>query len=156
MRATYPYRKPEPPTPAHDGDEGLSAWLEGRRLDRRSVILRGALTGRDAGVVAAAPVPLGALDGGRGGRVSAGTDGAWAVGGGWGEEGGGGGGRAHAVGTAHVSAAGVAVLAAAAPRLASRHARIRLVEPKAAAVAGTADEVAAAAGQYLRELEELA
>jgi len=37
-----------------------------------------------------------------------------------------------------------------------RHARIRLSEPRSEAVAGTADEVAAAAGQYLRELEEMA
>jgi ATP-dependent Clp protease protease subunit len=50
----------------------------------------------------------------------------------------------------------VAVLAAATRRSAYRHARIRIAEPRAAAVAGTADQVAAAAGQYLRELEELA
>jgi ATP-dependent Clp protease protease subunit len=62
----------------------------------------------------------------------------------------------HALVTAEVSGAAVAVLAAAARRMAYRHARIRLVEPRAAAVAGTADQVAAAAGQYLRELEELA
>ena len=52
--------------------------------------------------------------------------------------------------------AAVAILAAADRRLAFKHARIRLAEPRVAAVAGTADEVTAAAGQYLRELEELA
>jgi ATP-dependent Clp protease protease subunit len=62
----------------------------------------------------------------------------------------------HVLVTAEVSGAAVAVLAAATRRLAYRHARIRLVEPRAAVVAGTADQVAAAAGQYLRELEELA
>jgi ATP-dependent Clp protease protease subunit len=62
----------------------------------------------------------------------------------------------HAVVTAQVGGAAVAVLAAASRRLAYRHAQIRLAEPRAAAVAGTADEVAAAAGQYLRELEEMA
>src|SRR5256885_6962537 len=62
----------------------------------------------------------------------------------------------HALVTAQAGGAAVAVLAAADRRLAYRHARIRLAEPRAAAVSGTADEVAAAAGQYLRELEELA
>jgi ATP-dependent Clp protease protease subunit len=61
----------------------------------------------------------------------------------------------HALVTAEVGGAAVAVLAAAARRLAYRHARIRLVEPRSG-LAGTVDEVAAAAGQYLRELEEMA
>jgi ATP-dependent Clp protease protease subunit len=61
-----------------------------------------------------------------------------------------------AVVTAEAGGAVLAVLAAAKRRTAYRHARIRLAEPRAATVAGTADEVAAAAGQYLRELEELA
>ncbi|MEV4352481.1 ATP-dependent Clp protease proteolytic subunit, partial [Actinoplanes sp. NPDC049596] len=47
------------------------------------------------------------------------------------------------------------VLAAAERRAAYRHARFRLTEPRAAAVSGTADEVARAAGQHLRELEEI-
>jgi ATP-dependent Clp protease protease subunit len=50
----------------------------------------------------------------------------------------------------------VAVLAAAERRTAFPHARIRLAEPRVATVAGTADEVTAAAGRYLRELEEMA
>ncbi len=58
--------------------------------------------------------------------------------------------------TTEAGGAVLALLAAAKRRMAYRHARIHLVEPHAAAVAGTADEVAAAAGQYLRELEELA
>jgi ATP-dependent Clp protease protease subunit len=62
----------------------------------------------------------------------------------------------HATVTGEAGGAAVAVLAAAHRRLAYRHARIRLAEPRAATVAGTADEVAAAAGRYLRELEELA
>jgi ATP-dependent Clp protease protease subunit len=49
----------------------------------------------------------------------------------------------------------LAVLAAAQQRSAYRHARFRLAEPRAAGVTGTADEVAAAAGQHLRELEEV-
>src|SRR5439155_15696419 len=62
----------------------------------------------------------------------------------------------HAVVTSQVGGAAVAVLAAAQRRVAYRHARIRLAEPRAAALAGTVDEVAAAAGRYLREVEELA
>ena len=62
----------------------------------------------------------------------------------------------HAVVTGEAGGAAVAVLAAAGRRMAYRHARIRLAEPRSATVSGTADEVAAAAGRYLRELEELA
>jgi ATP-dependent Clp protease, protease subunit len=61
----------------------------------------------------------------------------------------------HAVVPAQAGGAAVAVLAAAERRLAYRHARILLTEPRAAVAAGTADEVAAAAGEYLRELDEL-
>ncbi len=62
----------------------------------------------------------------------------------------------HAVVTSEVGGAAVAVLAAAERRTAFPHARIRLAEPRVATVAGTADEVTAAAGRYLRELEEMA
>jgi ATP-dependent Clp protease protease subunit len=61
----------------------------------------------------------------------------------------------HAVVTAQAGGAVIAVLAAAQRRSAYRHARFRLAEPRAAGVTGTADEVAAAAGQHLRELEEV-
>jgi len=47
------------------------------------------------------------------------------------------------------------VLAAADKRAAYRHARFKLTEPRAAGVTGTADEVTRAAGQHLRELEEV-
>ena len=61
----------------------------------------------------------------------------------------------HAVVTAEAGGAVLAVLAAAAQRAAYKHARLKLAEPHAAGVTGTADEVAAAAGQHLRELEEV-
>jgi len=61
----------------------------------------------------------------------------------------------HAVVTSEAGGAVIAVLAAAEKRSAYRHARFRLTEPRAAGVNGTADEVAAAAGQHLRELEEV-
>jgi ATP-dependent Clp protease protease subunit len=60
-----------------------------------------------------------------------------------------------AVVTSEVGGAALAVLAAAQHRSALAHARIRLTEPRVGSVAGTADEVTAAAGQYLRDLEEL-
>jgi ATP-dependent Clp protease protease subunit len=62
----------------------------------------------------------------------------------------------HAVVTSEAGGGALAVLAAAQRRAALAHARIRLSEPRVGAVAGTADEVTAAAGRYLRELEELA
>ena len=46
--------------------------------------------------------------------------------------------------------------AAAQHRSALVHARIRMSEPRAGTLSGTADEVTAAAGRYLRELEEMA
>ena len=61
----------------------------------------------------------------------------------------------HAVVTAQAGGAVIAVLAAAQRRSAYRHARFHFVEPQAAGVTGTADEVARAAGQHLRELEEI-
>jgi ATP-dependent Clp protease, protease subunit len=62
----------------------------------------------------------------------------------------------HVVVTSEVGGAALAVLAAAQRRSALAHARIRLAEPRVGTVAGTADEVTAAAGRYLRDLEELA
>jgi ATP-dependent Clp protease protease subunit len=153
----YPYRKPDPWRPPETrGGAGLSHWLEERLFDRRIVMLQGTLTGPVASQAAAALLTLDALGpqpvqlhmAAPDGELTAAfavVDAVDAM-------------RAplHAVVTAQVGGAAVAVLAAADRRLAYRHARIRLAEPKAAAVAGTADEVAAAAGHYLRELEELA
>ena len=62
----------------------------------------------------------------------------------------------HAVVTSRVGGAAIAVLAAADRRLAYRHALLRICEPPGNRLVGTADEVAAAAGAYLRAVEELA
>jgi len=62
----------------------------------------------------------------------------------------------HVVVTSEVGGAALAVLAAAHRRTALAHARIRLAEPRVDSLTGTADEVAAVAGRYLRDLEELA
>src|SRR4030095_11812873 len=58
----------------------------------------------------------------------------------------------HAVVPSEAGGAVLAVLAAAEQRSAYRHARFKLAEPRAAGVTGTADEVAKAGGQHLREL----
>jgi ATP-dependent Clp protease, protease subunit len=153
---TDPYRRPDPAPFPPPPPGGVSPWLEERLFDQRVVMLYGPLTGPAASQAAAALLTLDAL-GAEPIRVHLSvTEGELAA--------------AftvvdaidslraplHAVVTAEVGGAAVAVLAAADRRLAYRHARIRLAEPRAASVAGTADQVAAAAGQYLRELEELA
>jgi ATP-dependent Clp protease protease subunit len=133
----------------------MADWLQERLFDRRIVFLRGPLTGPTASDAAAALLTLDALGpepvqlhmsapDGELAAAFAVVDAIDVM-------------RAsvHAVVTTQVGGAAVAVLAAAERRLAYRHARIRLAEPRTATVAGTADEVAAAAGQYLRELEEL-
>jgi ATP-dependent Clp protease protease subunit len=61
----------------------------------------------------------------------------------------------HATVIGEVGGAAIGVYMAARRRLAYPHARFRLAEPNAEGVNGTADEVAAAAGRYLRALEDL-
>ncbi|WP_213451443.1 ATP-dependent Clp protease proteolytic subunit [Rhizomonospora bruguierae] len=145
-----PFENPPPP------DEPMAHWLAERLFDRRIVLLRGPLTGAAASQAAAALLTLDALGtepvqlhlavpDGELPAAYAVVDAVDAM-------------RAplHAVVTSEVGGAALAVLAAADRRLAYRHARVRLAEPRAAGMAGTASQVAAAAGQYLRELEELA
>jgi ATP-dependent Clp protease, protease subunit len=148
---SVPPGQPADPPPG----EAMSAWLEERLFDRRIIVLRGQLTGGAASHVAGALLTLDAM--GRepvqvhmsvpDGELAAAfaiVDAIDAVAA-----------PVHAVVTAEVGGAALAVLAAAQRRLAFRHARIRLAEPRVATVAGTADQVTAAAGQYLRELEEM-
>jgi ATP-dependent Clp protease protease subunit len=63
--------------------------------------------------------------------------------------------RPFATVTVEVGGGAVAVLAAAGRRLAYRHARIRLAEPRVDVRTGRAEHVSAAAGQYLSEVKEL-
>jgi len=133
----------------------MPPWLEERLFDRRLVMLRGPLTSAVASQTAAALLTLDALGSdpvelhltATDGELSAAfavVDAVDAM-------------RApvRAVVPAQVGGAAVAVLVAAGHRVAHRHARIRLAEPLASAAAGTADQVAAAAGEYLREMDEL-
>ncbi|WP_433218473.1 ATP-dependent Clp protease proteolytic subunit [Dactylosporangium sp. CS-047395] len=61
----------------------------------------------------------------------------------------------HATAVGEVSGAALGVYCAAAERTAFAHARFRLAEPKVTSPGGTADQVVAEAGRYLRDLEDL-
>ncbi|MEV8507811.1 ATP-dependent Clp protease proteolytic subunit [Actinoplanes sp. NPDC051475] len=152
--------QPNPPAPEpwHSlGGPGpaIPGWLEERLFDQRIVMVRGPLNGHAASGIAAAlltldaagPEPIQlhvACDGGDLNAAHAVTDVIDAMAA-----------PVHAVVTSEAGGAVLAVLAAAQKRSAYRHARFKLAEPRAAGVMGTADAVAAAAGQHLRELEEL-
>jgi ATP-dependent Clp protease protease subunit len=151
-----PDRSPDPwpPGPPSAG-AALPGWLEERLFDQRIVLVRGPLTGQAATGIAAAlltldaagPDPVQLHVASAGGELAAAhtvidvIDAIAAP--------------VHAVVTSEAGGAVLAVLAAAQRRSAYRHARFTLSEPRAAGVTGTADEVAAAAGQHLRELEEV-
>lgn len=149
------HQPPEWPSPHLPGTgPGLPAWLEERLFDQRIVMLRGQLTGEAATGIAAAlltldsagPDPVHLHVASPGGDLGAALsvidviDALTAP--------------VHALVTSEAGGAVLPVLAAAGRRAAYRHARFKLAEPRAGGVTGTADEVAAAAGQHLRELEE--
>ena len=154
------------PSPQHSPDQwppggpgaagpGIPGWLEERLFDQRIVMIRGPLTSQAASGIAAAlltldaagPAPIQLHVASSGGELNAAhavidiIDAMTAP--------------VHAVVTSEAGGAVLAVLAAAERRSAYRHARFKLTEPRAAGVTGTADEVTAAAGQHLRELEEV-
>ena len=156
VTARFPYQPVDPERePGRASGDGVPPWLQERLFDRRIVMLGGRLDPAAAGNVAAALMTLDAIgvdpiqlhltavDG----ELSA----AFAV--------------VDAVASmrapvdvvipSQAGGAALAVLAAARHRLAFPHARIRLVEPQAAIASGTAEKVAGAAGEHLRELEEL-
>ncbi len=142
-------------SPAAAPGPSLPGWLEERLFDQRIVMVRGPLTSQSASGTAAAlltldaagPDPVQLHVASSNGDLNAAhavidvIDAMTAP--------------VHAVVTSEAGGAVLAILAAAQKRSAYRHARFRLAEPRAAGVMGTADEVAAAAGQHLRELEEV-
>jgi ATP-dependent Clp protease, protease subunit len=151
-----PERSPDPwQPPIPGGGPSLPGWLEERLFDQRIVMVRGPLSQQAATGIAAAlltldaagPAPVQLHVASSGGELGAALaiidviDSMAAP--------------VHAVVTAEAGGAVLAVLTAAAQRAAYKHARFKLAEPHAAGVTGTADEVAAAAGQHLRELEEV-
>jgi ATP-dependent Clp protease protease subunit len=149
-----PDRSPDWP-PGLPGGPGLPGWLEERLFDQRIVMLSGPISGEGATGVAAAlltldaagPAPVQLHVASSGGELAAAhaiidvIDSMIAP--------------VHAVVTSEAGGAVLAVLAAAQQRSAYKHARFKLAEPRAAGLTGTADEVARAAGQHLRELEEV-
>jgi len=146
-----PWRQP----PVPPGGSELPGWLEERLFDQRIVMIRGPLTGESATGIAAAlltldsagPSPVQLHIASEGGELTAALavldvlDSMVSP--------------VHALVTSQAAGAVIGVLAAAEKRTAYRHARFRLTEPRASGVTGTADEVARAAGQHLRELEEV-
>jgi ATP-dependent Clp protease protease subunit len=133
----------------------MSPWLQERLFDRRIVMLTGSLTHSAATDAAAAMTTLDAI--GKDpiqlhltapdGEITAAfavVDAMEAI-------------QApvDVIIPSQIGGAALAVLVAARRRSAYQHARIRLVEPRVTMAAGTAEKVAAAAGDYLRELEEL-
>ncbi len=161
MTAIDARREPGPERPEPPGVPPLvpglgSAWLDERMFDQRIVLVRGRIDAGVANHVAGALMVLGLsstepvqlyLSAPDGERACAFTivDAMDAISA-----------PVHAVVTSEVGGAALAVLAAAVRRSALAHARIRLSEPRVGTVSGTADEVTAAAGRYLRELEEMA
>ncbi len=153
-----PHRSPDPwpPTSPIGADgPGMPEWLEERLFEQRIVMIRGQLTQSVATGVAAALLTLDAAgadpvqlhvasSGGELGAALAVIDVIDSMTA-----------EVHAVVTSEAGGAVLAVLAAAHERAAFRHARFKLAEPRARGVTGTANEVAAAAGQHLRELEEV-
>ncbi|WP_240670067.1 ATP-dependent Clp protease proteolytic subunit [Actinoplanes solisilvae] len=149
--------QPQPSSPEswQQGGPGLPGWLEEKLFDQRIVMIRGQLTSDEATGIAAAlltldaagPEPVQLHMASPGGELGAALsvidviDSMTAP--------------VHAVVTSQAGGATVALLAAAERRSAYRHARFKLNEPRSAGVTGTADEVARAAGQHLRELEEI-
>ncbi|MGH3734265.1 MAG: ATP-dependent Clp protease proteolytic subunit [Micromonosporaceae bacterium] len=61
----------------------------------------------------------------------------------------------HATVTGELGGAALGVLAAVGQRVAYRHARFRLAEPRAAEVSGTADQIVGHASRHLQLLDEL-
>jgi ATP-dependent Clp protease protease subunit len=142
------------PPPVESGP-GLAPWLEEKLFERRIVILQGSVTGSAATRTAAAlltldaisdePVELhlrspdGDLD-----AVFAVIDALDVMHA-----------PVHTLASAEVGGAAVGLYAVAPHRKAFPHSRFRLKEPHTAGVSGTAEDVANAAGQHLRALDDL-
>ncbi|MEV0713799.1 ATP-dependent Clp protease proteolytic subunit [Asanoa sp. NPDC050611] len=138
-----------------EGSPPLAPWLEEKLFDRRIVILQGTVNGAAATRTAAAlltldaqgpdPVELhlrspdGDLD-----AVFAIIDALDIMHA-----------PVHALATAEIGGAAIGLYAVAPHRKAFPHTRFRLREPRTAGISGNAEDVANAAGQHLRALDDL-
>ena len=150
----YPDRRPdEEPHAPFQPDH--APWLDEQLFSRRMVFVRGRVDQTAASRVAATLLALDALsqepirlhisaDDGELDAVFALIDALDAI-------------QApvHAVAVGTIGAAALGVFCAATERTAFAHARFRLAEPKVLSRGGTADQVVAEAGRYLRDLEDL-
>ncbi len=151
-------RPHRPEMPAGTPDQGVAPWLEQRMFEQQVVAVSGPVTAALSSRIGAQLMTLDALSNPRSGPIRlqiSSVDGdlsaAFAlidvldlmrtpV-------------QATAIGT--VGGAALGIYAAASERLAYRHTRFRLAEPQVDEMAGTADEVAHAAGAHLRLLDDL-
>lgn len=150
--------RPDGPTPEPASDPGLAPWLAERLFDRRIVFLRGPLTTESASIAAATLLSLDVGDTDDAAPVHlhlAATDGDLAAVFALIDTIDGMRAPVHAVATAEIGGAAIGAYAVAQRRLAYPHARFRLAEPRVTDIAGTADDLASAAGRHLRALEEL-
>jgi ATP-dependent Clp protease protease subunit len=140
---------PPAPPPQH------APWLDEQLFGRRMVFLRGVIEPEMAGRAAATLLALDAIgpdpitlhlsaEEGQLAAVFTLVDALDAV-------------RApvHATAVGQVGGAAIGLFCAAQTRSAFAHARFRLSEPKVTSPGGTADQVVAEAGRYLRDLEDL-
>jgi ATP-dependent Clp protease protease subunit len=145
---------PDDQLPSAGGPDN-TAWLDEQLFARRIVFLRGPLDSSTANRAAAALIGLDALSdqpvqlhmnavGGDFPAVFALIDAVEAMHA-----------PVRAIAIGEVGGAVVGAFAAVAARSAYPHARFRLAEPKVTSPGGTANQVVAEAGRYLRDLEEL-
>ncbi len=157
-RPGMPDRPRRPEAPTGTPDQGVAPWLEQRMFEQQVVAVSGPVTAALSSRIGAQLMTLDALSTPRTGSIRlqvSSADGdlsaAFAlidvldlmrtpV-------------QATAIGT--VGGAALGIYAAASERLAYPHARFRLTEPRVDEMAGTADEVAHAAGAHLRLLDDL-
>ncbi|MEV0562896.1 ATP-dependent Clp protease proteolytic subunit [Dactylosporangium sp. NPDC050588] len=144
-----PDEDPQPPQTQH------APWLDEQLFGRRMVFLRGVIEPEMAGRAAATLLALDAIgadpitlhlsaEEGQLAAVFTLVDALDAVHA-----------PVHATAVGQVGGAALGVFCAAATRTAFAHARFRLSEPKVTSPGGTADQVVAEAGRYLRDLEDL-
>lgn len=141
--------------PLIQAGSAVPQWLEERLFDQRIVLLQGPVTAEAATRTAATLLTLDALGAGPVRLQLASPDGDLTavfslidtldlmrapV---------------HVVAIGEVGGAAVGIFAAGRRRMAHLSARFRLTEPKAAGVAGTADEIVSAASRFLQALEDL-